>query len=284
MNRSLVLGAVIAVACNAGPASNQTMNEPCTADEVLNEIAKVLVSGDTSHVGTFSLRVQDLMGSSDHVDSRKAAAAFDESVARQNTADLSVERYRGMQIRGVKPGTVETHVHVEGTEFFVDRIYNSEILLAQPAGTVTVIVDGLAKGRRCWKLEHFGTGVARMQLPNPVVSMQQRRIRNPEGTGFRKFSTDDFCSGLAVYRSPSQDAKIGTLVEGYRRYRDPKSGRLLEAVLLQSLATGHVRGIWMSQQQLLETYVNRSDHHLQDCSWSVREKEVSPLPDETPVQ
>lgn len=250
---------------------------------MLGEVAQVLQSGDMARVSSFSLRLKDLMVSPAHVDSPEAIAAFDDSVARQNTTDLSISRYRRLKINAIKPGPIETHVHVEGTEFYVDRMRDSQISYDQNGREITASVMSLVRNGGCWKLEHFGNGTAAMPNPQPTATTQ-RRIRNPEGTGFREFSNDDFCRGLAVYRSPSQDAKIGTLVEGYRRYRDPQSGRLLEAVLLQSLATGHVSGIWMSQQQLLQTYVNRSDHHLQDCSWSVRDKEVSPLPDETPAQ
>lgn len=254
------------------------MTNSCSAQDVLNDLAGMLRSGDTRHLDTLSLRFGDL---EPNPDNRRAAAEFDAAVLASNRTDImhARQRYRPVSIRSVKLGTMERHVRIEGTEFFVDRIRNSAIVV-DPGGT-SITVASLARGSGCWRLENFGLGVRGLEPPSEQV--QSRKTPGPKTSGFRLFSASDYCIGATIYRLPSGDAEIGTLIESYRNYRDPKSGRVFEAVLLQSLATGHVRGLWMSPKQLARTYVDGADRALQKCSWSTREEEVSPLADETPA-
>ncbi|HUF10765.1 MAG TPA: hypothetical protein VMO47_15705 [Rhodothermales bacterium] len=284
MRLVLAVTAVLILSCSSDRATDRSGAAACSADEVLHEIARIVEARDLELLSAITLRLKDLYA--DDAGDPPQRDNFDAAILKQNISALAslLNAHQRLQLKSVRTGKIESHVHVEGTEVFVDRMPHSEIVFDK-AGTEIRVRVSLIKAHECWKLEYLGPGTLSMTMtPGDEKASQGRRIRDREGTGFRHFLSDDFCTGLTIYRSPWEGDKIGTLVEGYKRYRDPRSGDVIEAVLLQSLAAGHVQGIWMSRNQLTSTYVNRADIALQDCSWSVREDEVSPLPEETPIQ
>lgn len=278
MLKAVVMLSVVMFACYAGPKEDG--RNACSPNDVLRLIGNALATGDTSALRPVILRASDLIPrktsgpADDHV-----RQEFDQETLQDVAGAVSAmsTRYKGSQVQRVEPGVIDRRVAVEGMDIIVDRMRDGRIVFVRDGQETTFTVAALISAGGCWKIEHLGTGVA-----DSAGAPHGRSLRPPEKSGFRPF-TNDFCTGLAIYAAPRRDLKIGSLVEGYRKYRDPKTNRVYETVLLQSLATGHVRGIWMNFQQLASTYVDRSDHALQDCKWSTREEEVSPLPDETPA-
>lgn len=274
--RELATVTVLLVAL--GTSCSSDVKNPCSAQDVLNALTAMLRTGNTEDLDAITLRFSDL---DSNLDNAEAAAEFDAALVASNRADIKkvVQRYGALRVRAVKLGTTELGVHLEGTEYFVDRIRNS-VVTVDPSGA-EIIVASLVRGRGCWRLENFGLGVRGLEPPPEAVRSSEAPTARP--SRFHLFTDSDYCTGVTIYRSPSHHAEIGTLIEGYRYYRDPNSGRVFEAILLQSLATGHVRGIWMSRDQLAATYVDDADRALQKCTWSTREEEASPLTDETPA-
>jgi hypothetical protein len=270
----VVLFSFFAAACYA--ESQPSAQRACSADEVLRAISAVLTTGDERALREVTLRADDLVPR--ETANSDAARTVREKFDRETLEDVTSavirmkNRYRGLRLLRVERGIIDRHVKIEGIDLTVDQMRNSKIVFERDGKEVVLRVAILVSTGSCWKIEHLGTGIA--------DNAREHTLRPPEGTGFRRFA-HDFCSGLAIYASPAAESKIGVLVEGYRKYRDPKTRRVFETVLLRSLSTGHVRGVWMSLEQLAATYVNRSDHAIEDCKWSTRDEEVAPLMDET---
>lgn len=274
---------LLVMACDARGGMSQ--RPACSPEEVLRNLGIGIVTGDEHNLGQLALGLSDLIPAhaDDSPDDTEARKDFDSAIEQDLLSAVRTlsGRYRGFQVSRVKAGSISRQVRIEGMDIFVDEIRDSRIVLEQEGKEVVVTVANLIEAGGCWKVEHFGTGAAGW-AGGGLPSGSDRRTRPPEGTGFRRFARD-FCTGLGIYASEDSKTKVGVLVEGYRAYRDPGSGRLFEAVRLRSLATGHVQGVWMSLEQLTSTYVDRRDHALQDCAWSVREQQVEPLPEEVPA-
>ena len=273
----------------ATPASSTTVNQPCRAEDVLHTLGQIVASGKMSSLPRVILQFAELEARPEMARSRGrhagAAGEFDTQVlqaASSAIADIR-KRHSSLILKASRLGDKSEQVHLEGTEFFADRIEDSALVFNEGGRETRIGVASLIRLNECWKLEHFGTGV----IPPPherTPQRQRKSVEKPGASGFRQFAPTDYCTGLSVYRTPDVSEQVGTLVEGYRRYRDPKSGKVFQAVMVSSLATGHVTGIWMSPNQLSQLFVDRADTALHDCAWSVRDKNVvSPLPDETPA-
>lgn len=289
MLRTIVATALFAC-YGGGHGTPDKGDSPCSAEEVLEVIASSIESVDVDRVSAINAHLRDFQPSPDENElARAAEVAFNAELLKENADAIRsvAEKHNSLKMKAVKPGTIEENVHVEGTETFVDRMRDSEIVFSRSGQLVVISVASLVRRGSCWRLEHFGTGKAGGIIP-PSEQSQRRVPANAKQmgpkTGFRTFSTSDFCEGLTIYRSPSEAEKIGSLVEGFRKYRDPASGKVFEAVLVQSLATGHVKGIWLSHPQLMKTFVKRDDDANRICGWSVRDEEVLPLPEEQAVQ
>jgi hypothetical protein len=114
----------------------------------------------------------------------------------------------------------------------------------------------------------------------PLVAVERPASSGP----FRKLEPKDLCASVTVYTTPNGESELGMLVEEFERYRDPATGRLVNAVMVSALIDHHVKGIWKTKKQLSALYVRSDDGNLKPCSWSVRKEEVSPLqPDEIPL-
>ena len=280
--RSAATVAILSCVLLSCYARSKELPEPCSANDVLRLIGTALASGDASVLRPVILRADDLFpqnGDSNRVGAQQRKNFDSESLQNVVTAvNALVPRYRGARVQRVQMGTIDRRVTVEGMDIVIDRMKDGSIVFERDGRETTFSVADLISPNGCWKIEHLGTGVAEPAHDVPHA----RSLRPPGGTGFRRFA-NDFCTGLSVYSTPNDGSKIGSLIEGYRKYRDPQTKRVYEAVLLQSLATGHVRGVWLNLEQLANTFVDRSDHALQDCKWSTREEEVSPLPEESPA-
>ena len=166
----------------------------CTPEEVWRALAQVLVSGDMKALAPLTFRFSDFVqpASGDE----QAGRDFDSATLRQNSDQVAAVRqhYGGnLRLRDVKPGRLQRNAHVEGTEFFIDRIDDSELLFEKDGREVVVVVSVMMKSRTgCWRLEGFGSG----NRPQPGLEHPQPfpHADAPAGTGFSPFQPQHRCT------------------------------------------------------------------------------------------
>lgn len=209
---------------------------------------------------------------------------FEENL-RSLTAMVSAARLRlhAPQLKEVIVGSRSDRANIHGM-LFVDVIRDSELVFTDRGERVRIPVDSLWRVGDCWKLESIGYSAMKEGMRSERPNHEKRN--KPEESsrrGFRRVTQRDFCTALIIYDSPEPGNPIGSLIEGYRKYKDDRHSSPTYAVMVKTYINDEIRARWMTPEQLSRSYLRTDDPALSHCSWSERDQEVRPLADEIPI-
>jgi hypothetical protein len=127
----------------------------------------------------------------------------------------------------------------------------------------------------------IGIGMSCAQGSDP------RWSRFPKGAShYRHMRDTDFCGELPLFAEADPTTMIGTVLDGARRYTDPKTGRQFRAVTVLAVVNGKRVDHWYRREKLVgHVYVLKNDPSFGHCGyWSEIEDPTTPLPQEVPAE
>jgi hypothetical protein len=113
----------------------------------------------------------------------------------------------------------------------------------------------------------------------------RHRLYATDPGAYRLLREGDFCSELPLFTKPDRRSMIGTVLDGAKRYIDPKSGREFPAVAVFTTVGGRRVDRWFRRDKLVgHVYVLKNDPSLGRCGyWMDREEPTRPLATEVPA-